>query len=216
MDETTQRELRERLDRALDTVGAIQPGRDTVFAELVTRHGEAHRHYHTLEHVEACLRWLDWYAGLAERPAEIALALFFHDAVYDPRAGDNEVKSAALARERLGRLAIPADAIERIASAIEATEHHDATHGDARLMVDLDLTILGAKPAVFDDFEGRIRKEYAHVPAALFGPGRRAVLERLAAHRPIYRTKALADQLETRARANLERRIAELEIAATS
>lgn len=216
MDEKSQRELRQRMDRALDAVGADEGDRGEVFAELVTLHGEGHRHYHTLEHVEACLSWLDWYAGLAERPAEIALALFFHDAVYDPRADDNEARSAALARERLSALGAPADSIERIAEAIEATAHHDATHGDASLMVDLDLTILGASPPVFDDFEARIRKEYAHVPDELFLPGRRAVLERLGTRAPIYRTAPLAAQLEDQARANLERRIAALEIAAAS
>ncbi len=216
MDDTTQRELRERFDAALRGVGAAGGDPAAVWDELVALHGEARRHYHTLAHVEACLTWLDWYAGLAARPAEVALALFFHDAIYDPRAYDNEAKSAALARERLAELGVPAAAIERIGHGIEATAHHDATHGDAQLLVDLDLTILGARPAVFDDFEARIRREYAHVPPARFATGRRTVLERLAARSPIYRTPPLAAQLEEQARANLDRRISELENAATS
>jgi len=207
--------LRDRFHAALESTGAAPAtdDADRVFDELVERHGEAHRRYHTLDHVGACLGWLDWYAGHAERPAEVALALFFHDAIYDPRAQDNEAASAALAEERLAELGAPRDTIDRIVAPILATRAHDAAPGDARLVVDLDLTILGSRPAVYGDFERRIRQEYAHVPSELFVPGRRRVLEGFLDRDAIYWTAPLADELEASARRNLERRIAELSAA---
>lgn len=205
-------DLRRRFSDALDGSGATRAARHggAVFDDLVARYREEHRHYHTLEHVEACLGWLDWYAGLAERPAEVALALWFHDAIYDPRADDNERRSAGLAGKRLHELGTAADARERIAAHILATREHDAEQGDSRLVVDLDLTILGSSPAGFDEFEQRIRREYAHVPAALFEMGRRRVLQRFLERPTIYRVPALREELESAARANLQRRIAEL------
>lgn len=201
--------LARRFVRALEAVGATASG-ERVFAELVERHAEPHRHYHTFEHVDACLGWLDWVAAHGERPAEVALALFFHDAMYDPRASDNEARSAQLARERLEALGAPPEAVARIEAFILATATHEAEHGDPRLVVDLDLTILGARPAVYDAFEEQIRSEYAHVPEPLFRAGRRQVLEHFLERETLYAVPPLQDELEKRARANLERRIGEL------
>ncbi len=202
-------ELGRRFGDALNTLGASDRG-EAAFRELLARYREPHRHYHTVEHVDACLSWLDWYAGLAERPAEVALALWFHDAVYDPRAGDNEQRSAELARQILRELGTPLDARERIASCVLATRRHEADQHDARLVLDLDLTILAADAATFADFERRIRLEYAHVPAPLFSAGRREILQCLLAREAIYHLPPFRDRLEAGARANLERRVEEL------
>lgn len=199
----------ERFCRALRTAGATGDG-GGVRDELVARYREPHRRYHTLEHVEACLAWLDRLAASAERPAEVELALWFHDAVYDPSRSDNERRSAALARERLRGLGVAPDVIDRVASYVEATERHDGHAGDAALVIDIDLSILGAPPDVFARFEQQIREEYAHVPEPLFRAGRRAVLERFLSRPEIYRVPATRDALEAQARANLAHRIAEL------
>lgn len=201
-----------RFARSLHEAGATGDGGD-VFADLVRRHAEAHRRYHTFEHVAACLAWLDEVAATADRPHEVALALFFHDAVYEPLSGDNEVKSAELARVQLGRLAVQPACVDRIASYVMATRDHTAECADARLTVDLDLTILGAPPSVYDDFEQRIRDEFAQVPIEAFVPGRCAVLEGFLARDAIYATPFLHDRLERAARANLARRIDALRAA---
>src|SRR6478752_7258222 len=66
------------------------------FDSLVRRYAEGWRYYHTLRHVDSCLDWLEWCRGLAQKHAEVALALWYHDVVYDPRGSDNERQSAAL------------------------------------------------------------------------------------------------------------------------
>ncbi|HMJ16077.1 MAG TPA: hypothetical protein VK524_31895 [Polyangiaceae bacterium] len=205
--------LRNRFDGALIAAGvAASPTdmSDAVFDDLVARHGEPHRHYHTLRHVSACLEWLDRFYGLAERPEEVELALWFHDAIYDPRAPDNELRSAGLARSALSGLGVPSEAVGRVWQHIEATQHHQASNCDSALVVDLDLTILGAAPHAFARFEQQIRVEYAHVQETVFRAGRARVLESFSSRSEIFRAVPIRELLETRARANLERRIQEL------
>lgn len=175
--------------------------------DLVRRWSEPHRRYHDLSHIEACLRVFDAVRAEAERPGEVLAALLFHDAIYDPRASDNEARSAALAIERLAGAA-PA-AIERIAAAIEATRTHEG-RGDAALVIDVDLSILGEERAPYDAFERAIREEYAFVGDDAFRTGRAAVLARFAARHPIYRSPTLRAALEERAHENLARAIAAL------
>jgi predicted metal-dependent HD superfamily phosphohydrolase len=204
---------RKRLAKALAAAGA-QRESDALFDELARRYAEPQRHYHDASHIAACLAWLDrcllTEPNQPAEPAEVELALWFHDAVYDPRASDNETQSAELARNRLTDLAVPKERIARIARCIEATKAHDAAAGDAARVVDIDLSILGAPAEEFARFEQQIRAEYTHVPDELFRVGRRHVLEAFASRAPLYRTPLLHDELEASKQRNLTRRIAEL------
>ncbi len=176
-----------------------------LFAELEKAYGEAHRHYHTLEHVAQCLAWLDWCWGLAERPQELGLALWFHDCVYDPARNDNEARSAAVARQRLAAWGAPAEVLARIEALILATAGHAASEGDVGLLLDIDLAILGAEPRAFARFEAQVREEYRAVPEPAYALGRARVLRGLCARTPFYSTPFLRAELEERAQANLER-----------
>ena len=64
------------------------------FQELIARYCEPHRKYHTVRHLDECFAKLVEIRALAQRPAEVELALWFHDAVYEQRSHDNEAKSA--------------------------------------------------------------------------------------------------------------------------
>jgi predicted metal-dependent HD superfamily phosphohydrolase len=183
--------------------------RKVALDDLVARYGEPHRRYHDLSHIEACLRVFDEHRGLAERPGEVIAALLFHDAIYDPTRTDNEARSAALARSVL--VDASDDSIARIAAAIEATASHEAHDADARLVLDVDLSILGSDAITYDAFERAIRAEYAHVPDDAFRIGRTAVLARFEARSPIFHTEGLRAQLEAPAHANLARTIASLQ-----
>src|SRR5690348_4662021 len=68
---------------------------------LVHAWSEPQRHYHTLQHLDECLALFDETRDAAPHPAEVALALWFHDAVYEPRRHDNEQRSADWARASL-------------------------------------------------------------------------------------------------------------------
>ena len=66
------------------------PAVQAVLDELVRAYSEPHRHYHTIEHVASLLRLLDEHGrGVNDRNA-VALAILFHDVVYDPARHDND------------------------------------------------------------------------------------------------------------------------------
>ncbi|HKO51563.1 MAG TPA: hypothetical protein VJV79_27830 [Polyangiaceae bacterium] len=202
-------ELRARFLRALSEASAQRSG-GPLFEELLARYGEAHRRYHTIAHVDACLGFFDWYRGSAEHPERVELALWFHDAVSDPAASDNEQRSALLARARLAELGLPREAIDDIEAHVLATKGHRGSGPDTKLVIDLDLGILAAPAPTFARFEREIRQEYGHVPQQTFAIGRRALLSGFLARRAIYSVPALREELEAPARQNLEQRILEL------
>lgn len=167
------------------------------------------RHYHTLEHLEACLREFDAVRGLAVRPAEVELALWFHDAIYKSWRHDNEQQSAEWATRAL-RVASP-DCATRVREMILATMHVDEGFaGDTALVVDVDLSILGQPPELYSRFERAIRREYWWVPRARYVAARGKVLAGFLARPTIYQHAALHEKYEARARANIEGALAQL------
>lgn len=182
--------------------------RDGLLTELTGRYSEPHRHYHTLEHLDACLRHLAGVRDQLERPQEVALALWFHDAIYEVGATDNELRSADWARQALLAAGGAADAADRIHAAIMVTRHDQpAQNADQRLMLDVDLAILGAPAAVFDAYEQQIVQEYQSVPRAAFRSNRQRILQGFLDRPQIYHSAAFLATRETQARANLERSI---------
>ena len=150
----------------------------------------------------------------------VRAAILLHDAVYDARASDNEARSAALAAELLGGLLPPAT-LARTVRMIEATAAHAIPLGldadeaaDMGRFLDMDLSILGAPPAVFDRYEAGVRTEYAHVPEALFGSARAGILERFLTRDALFFSAWGRTRFEGQARANLRRSIASLREAA--
>ena len=181
------------------------------FDRLVKAWREPHRHYHSLDHLEACLAEFDAVRDLAQRPAEVELALWFHDAVYSPRSDDNEAKSAAWARRVLRAAVVPDTVAERIESYVLATrEHAEGAQGDAALVVDVDLAVLGRSPEAYARYAQAVRAEFRWVPGFLYRRGRRQVLEKLLKRSHLYSTAEFRGRYETLARANLEQELATL------
>jgi predicted metal-dependent HD superfamily phosphohydrolase len=169
------------------------------------------RRYHTLDHLGACLRELDSAAHLATESAEVELALWGHDVVYRTWRRDNEERSARWL-ERCLRFDDVAEArIMRMREHILATKHAGTPNGgDARLVVDIDLSILGQSIAVYDAFEANVRREYWWVPRKRYVAARTAVLESFLARPAIYHWPMFRDRYEAAARANLKRALAGL------
>ena len=187
--------------RALGAEGHGRP----VFERLRAAYDEPHRAYHTARHIGACLRLLDEPAvhALATHPAEVEAAIWFHDAVYDTHASDNEERSAVLAGEALRAAGVALEVTARIADHIRATQSHVTLSADGALVMDVDLSILGADAAGFERFEEEIRHEYSWVDAALYRHGRAAVLREFEERPFIYATPLFRDRLESIARANI-------------
>lgn len=181
------------------------------FAALATRYAEAHRHYHTAQHIAECLAQFDATRGLCENPGEVELAIWFHDAIYDPRAEDNEEKSAQWARRVMSEAGIGAGAGQRVSELIMATRHATLPDtADGQIMVDIDLSILGADSARFDEYEDQVRAEYDWVPLPVFRTKRGKILQSFLAREAIYATCEFRNRLEEKARENLARSVAKL------
>ena len=180
-----------------------------LYNQLVAAYSERHRSYHTLQHLRECLAHFEAASALARRPAEVQAALWFHDAVHDPKARDNEDRSADwAARSILAADCDPAVA-ERVRQLVLATDGHAASDDpDTRFLLDVDLAILGAAPARFAEYERQVRAEYAHVPEPAFRTRRAQVLARFLARPRIFLTPAFHDALEERARVNLRQALA--------
>ena len=92
--------------------------RGTLFDQLDAAHKEPHRHYHTSDHISACLYAFDQVRELATRPTEIEIALWFHDSVYDTHRHDNEEKSSYWAWEYLLKAGVAEESVKRIVEMI--------------------------------------------------------------------------------------------------
>lgn len=180
---------------------------------LRSRYDEPQRHYHTFTHIQACLQHLDMVRPLLQEPVAVELALWFHDAIYDPRAKNNEQRSAEFARTALLACQLDAALVAQVEKLILLTRHIAAPEGadtDAAFLLDIDLAILGAEPALYGRYEQWVRQEYAHVPRWLYRWGRKRLLRRFL-HQPcLYSTGHFRQQLEAQARHNLHQAIKNL------
>jgi predicted metal-dependent HD superfamily phosphohydrolase len=197
---------RARLESSLVQLG-IQPSRD-LFAPLQAAYSQPGRHYHSTRHIDACLAQLDRHRDLARRPAEVEIALWFHDAIYDTRRGDSELRSADWAADYLASERASVDTIARIHALIMATRHDaPVSDPDQRVLVDVDLGVLGQPARVFDRYDADIRREYHWVPWPQYLEARRAVLNGFLNRPRIYSTATFVERYEARARHNIARAI---------
>jgi predicted metal-dependent HD superfamily phosphohydrolase len=179
-----------------------------VAGAILAAWAEPARRYHDLEHLRDGLARLDEAPAPATDRDRVEAALWFHDAVYDPRASDNEERSAEWARRALADLGVPQPVAEDVARLVRLTRHHQAADPAGRLLCDVDLSILGRPPHEFDAYDRRIREEYAWLPEEAYREARRAVLASFLRRRPLYQTEHFQQHYEASARANLERALA--------
>lgn len=194
-----------RIRECLNRVGDHADAADGTIQVLRRCWTEPHRHYHTWEHLEACMELWECFHDTWMSPWIAGLALAFHDAIYDPQRRDNEERSAELAARVLASAGLPAITIATIQYLILATDHRSRSLGsDASLVIDIDLATLGAEPDRYDTYVRAIRREYAHVDDAAWSTGRSAVLTAFLARPRIFGPGPLAG-LEHQARHNLVR-----------
>lgn len=189
---------------------------DALKQELLELYRAPDRHYHGASHIEAMLRLFEANRARFADPSAAEAAIWFHDAVYDSRRGDNEAKSAELAAEKLAGHADDGQ-VARIVALILATATHEppegadeATRQDAALFLDLDLSVLGAAGDAFDAYEAGVRREYGWVDEANWRAGRAAVLKKFLDRPAIFQTEIFRQRYEKTARDNIARSLAAL------
>lgn len=169
-----------------------------------------------MSHIAECLKELDRVRDEVDRPDEVEVAVWFHDAIYVPGRPDNEEASAALADDALSAGGVDQLVRDRIRSLVLATRHTAVAHGrDAQILADIDLAILGADPYRFGTYDRAIRREFHTLSEAEYRAGRAAVLRSFLARPSIYHTEAFRERYEGAARANLTAALAALEAVAT-
>ena len=179
-------------------------------------HSGPDRGYHGWSHPLALLRWHKEVSDQLHDSLAVYCAILLHDAIYEPRANDNESRSAALAKDLLSGV-VPNATLVRTLRMIEATAKHmvpenlpDDDIPDMAMFLDMDLSILGAAPEVFDTYEAGVRHEYREVPDADFRQGRSRILQSFLERDWLYFSPWGRARFEAKARENIKRSIADL------
>jgi predicted metal-dependent HD superfamily phosphohydrolase len=181
--------------------------------QVLGRHRQAARHYHGVRHVTWVVRHV---LDLARsEPVDdlgaVVAAGFFHDAVYDATATDNEEQSARLAARVLVRLGWEAARADHVAGLVRATAAHALTvEADRAVLLDADLAVLGSEPAAYQAYVTGVRAEYSHVTDDAWRRGRADVLTRFLEAPELYSTATARARWTARARANMAAELAAL------
>jgi predicted metal-dependent HD superfamily phosphohydrolase len=196
---------------------------------LLGRYAEPHRRYHTATHIMLVLRDVNDAARAAglQPSSEVLAAVLYHDAIYDPQANDNEVRSADLAAVHLSDIGWSYARCRSVAALVLATAGHLLAHDDSAddhdndagaaavavdtaQLLDADLAILGADPGAYLAYVNGVRAEYSHVDDNQWRAGRTAVLQRFLDRPRLFITEYMFSRYEHRARANIEAEVAGL------
>ncbi len=196
---------RSRWMELVEFLGADRTIAQRWFERLESSYREAHRRYHTFQHLEECLEELDEIEGDEERLAVMEVALWFHDAVCEPSSRQNAVASAALAQEFLLECQASESVVEFVRDMILATQDHRSKDDpDAAMVIALDLNIFARSPQRYAAYEKQLREENADVPTSEYAAARIAWLQGFLDRPVIYESETMRDIYEEQARFNLE------------
>lgn len=196
------------------------------WSRLLPHYQEPHRHYHDLTHIESCFIWFDRVKDELDDPLAVALAIWFHDVIYDVRRRDNEVKSAHYAVTALTNFVASTALVQKVYELVLLTQHPSkpreiiksmssrlfarhqsdvlASIHDQTLFLDIDLTILGQNNAIYKGYESAIRSEYQHVPVFWYKLARKRLLKRFLRQPSIYHSDYFKERFESQARVNIQ------------
>ena len=193
-------------------------GHPLLLADLRARLAEPQRVYHGQAHVDALLDDFRASRDAFHMPDAVELAIWFHDAVYIPGARDNEARSADLLRQLLDGL-VSAPTLALAETMVRATEHHTVPNAlpapqaeDVAGFLDMDMAILGAEPATYDDYAEGVAREFIPVVGeAAYRHGRATFLRAaLDPARTLFLTVRARTSLDGPARANMRRELTHL------
>ncbi len=193
---------------------AIKPAKvNALWQDIAVRYNETQRAYHSLQHIQQLFLQFEQIKHHLNELHIIALALYYHDVIYDPRRSDNELKSAEYMVEAL-RCYLSAEQCQHIYALIMMTATHELhecldkdTVSDAAYLLDMDLSILGTPWSEYEVYAQAVRQEYRHIANEDYRTGRITVLQKLLSHPVLYLTAYYHNQFEVQARDNIKREI---------
>lgn len=188
---------------------SLMPQHPALGSQLLDRWSEPHRHYHSSTHLLAVLEALDALTGRAT-PRPVALAAWFHDAVYNGTTSDEE-DSAVLAQSCLKNIVGQEESSE-VARLVRLTATHSPAPEDSNghLLCDADLAILGGEEGDYGRYLAGVRRDYTHVPELEFNQGRATVVRQLLELEPLFHTQKGRELWADRAHTNLSQELSSL------
>lgn len=211
--------------RSATNVGAVVSAEKLTHAcrALIDIWSTPDRKVHNMAHVMDMLTRIDTLAPETRDPDYICLATWYHGvvfsvddhAVYTHNGGEDELASAAVAREDLALLGIPQAARESIATLITSLHHRhssfsqqpgetqtfDAIDSDQIALRDAHLGVLASDPKRYKRYNALTREEYADVDDVSYYRARSRILTRLLARKRLF-ISPLAAGWELNARQN--------------
>lgn len=204
--------LRKRWKEFTDKFGVNTYDSDMLFKELEQRYTEPKRFYHTLYgHIGACLREYDSVKKIVGESLIVETALWLHDTIYDSRAGENEARSAEWAAYFLSKFIPDLNLINEAVALIVFTDYsRDPETFEAKLLSDIDKSILGKPPKIFLRYNNNIRQEYSWVVPEIYRARRAGILKKFMDRPDIFFLPIFKEKYEANARKNMEAVIADL------
>lgn len=180
-------ELFQRLTRNPKTELARQSLCEIWWDRIESGYTGPKRFYHNLDHVRDLLECADVEQDQIKDFEAMELAIFFHDLIYDPRAGGGTNED--LSGKEFMKFAYELSSYREIPSAYRIFDwiKHSATHNhdlvkdpqtdDGHFFFDFDLAVLAKDRVSYLSYAAKIRDEFSHMPNDVFLFGRRAFLE---------------------------------------
>jgi predicted metal-dependent HD superfamily phosphohydrolase len=177
-----------------------------IHQRLLAGYQESNRFYHSLDHIEHCLKMFEQCKSLVAYPDTLEIAIWFHDVILESGRRDNEALSASLYLE------LSADVqCEEMRSAINSmimATLHDGTslnQPDSIYMVDIDLSSFGLPWNEFLRDSLNLRAENPQVCDEEYQLNQTGFQRGLLARPRFYLSDFFYQRFEKQARANLAR-----------
>ena len=181
-----------------------------IFAAVAARYAEAHRRYHTQEHIVHCLACHDDAAEQMHDADAVEMTLWFHDVIYELGSRTNESESMDFFLS-FATDALPAELNRRVADMIMVTEHKQAPDpGDAQYVMDIDLSSFGLPWPAFSRDCVHLREEAPASSDEDYIAGRIIFLEGLAQRPSLFLTPLFKARYEQIAQDNIARHLEQL------
>ncbi|XP_023223308.1 uncharacterized protein LOC111624632 [Centruroides sculpturatus] len=213
-------DLRQRWWKIADSMS--DEARNNWWTIIQNKYTEDCRKYHNITHIHKMFQHFDSYQQFISSPKAVAYAIFFHDLEYDPKAGDNEEKSAERFKQfsKEATISENSDLIAEVTELIlltktHITEEHKSSDifgkEDKHFFLDFDVSILGSENKEYDIYAENIRQEYSFLPVTTYNSLRAKVLKSFLQIPNIFSTQQFREMYEDQAKRNIQREIKLLE-----
>jgi pantetheine-phosphate adenylyltransferase len=143
---------------------------------VLQNYEEPHRYYHNTDHLLEVLNILKENRSLDD---ELFLTAVYHDSIYDPRANDNEERSAELFLKDARKSTLKKEQKKNIRTNILDTKDHKASSPRSQKFIDADLNILNQPLGKQIEHEKKIFKEFQFVSYNIYKPERIKILQKI-------------------------------------